>query len=54
MEDLYKEYIQSENFENSIRDLLKKGHYFDYVKDYIDLAYNFVDFYKNNKRVNKV
>ena len=54
MEDLYKEYIQSENFENSFRDLLKKGHYFDYVKDYIDLAYNFVDFYKNNKRVNKV
>ena len=54
MEDIYKEYIQSENFENSIRDLIKKGHYFDYVKDYIDLAYNFVDFYKNNKRVNKV
>ena len=54
MEYLYKEYIQSDKFENSIKKLINKGHYFDYVKDYIDIANNFVDFYKYNKRVNKV
>jgi len=54
MENIYKEYIQSDKFENSIKKLINKGHYFDYVKDYIDIANNFVDFYKYNKRVNKV
>ena len=54
MEYLYKEYIQSDKFENSIKKLINKGHYFEYVKDYIDIANNFVDFYKYNKRVNKV
>ena len=54
MENIYKEYIQSDKFENSIKKLINKGHYFDYVKNYIDIANNLVDFYKYNKRVNKV
>ena len=50
MEDIYSEYLKSENFEKSLEHLNKKGNYYDYIYDYIKVANNFVEYYKKNKK----
>ena len=48
MEELFNEYLVSKEFEEFINDLKNgKKFYFDYIKNYIQVAKNFVNFYKN-------
>ena len=51
MEELFNEYLQSKEFEDSIYDLKNgtKNFYFDYIKNYIRVAKNFINFYKNEE-----
>ena len=53
MEELYQEYLNSTQFEKSIKDLRKEGNYYDYIYNYIDVAKNFVDFFNKDKKVNE-
>ena len=47
MEELFNEYLDSYEFEESIYELRKKAFYFDYIQKYIQVAENFVNYYKN-------
>jgi tRNA(Glu) U13 pseudouridine synthase TruD len=46
IEEIYKEYLQSEEFKNSIKKLVEEGNFFDYIKDYIEAAEQVVEYYK--------
>ena len=43
--DLYNEYSKSNQFQESIRELIKEGNYFDYIKKYIEVAEKLVNYY---------
>lgn len=45
MKDLYKEYLNSDEFANSIKELKEEGKYFDYIKNYIQVANHYVEYY---------
>ena len=45
--DLYNEYSKSNQFQESIRELIKEGNYFDYIKKYIEVAEKLVNYYQN-------
>ena len=51
MEELFNEYLVSKEFEESIYDLKNgtKKFYFDYIQNYIRVAKNYVNFYKNEE-----
>ena len=56
MKDLYNEYLDSRQFEESIKKLVEKGESFDYISQYINVAKKVIDYYekslcreKNNK-----
>ena len=46
MEELFSEYLDSKEFEESIYDLRRKKFYFDYIQNYIQIAENLVNYYK--------
>jgi len=46
IEEIYKEYLESEEFKNSIKKLVEEGNFFDYIKDYIEAAEQVVEYYK--------
>ena len=43
--ELFNEYLKSEEFEKSIIKLKEDGNYSDYIKDYINIAEDFVNYY---------
>ena len=45
MKYLYKEYLNSDEFANSIKELKEEGKYFDYIKNYIQVANQYVEYY---------
>jgi hypothetical protein len=45
MKDLYLEYLNSDEFANSIKELKEEGKYFDYIKNYIQVAKDYVEYY---------
>jgi len=49
MEDIYKEYLESQRFEKSIEKLMKKENYY-YIYQYIKVARNFVAFCKSGTK----
>ena len=56
MKDLYNEYLDSRQFEESIKKLEENGESFDYISQYINVAKKVIDYYekslcreKNNK-----
>lgn len=50
MEDIYKEYLNSQRFEKSIERSIKKENYY-YVYKYIKVAKNFVSFCKSDTKI---
>ena len=46
IEELFNEYLDSKEFEESIYDLRRKKFYFDYIQNYIQIAENLVNYYK--------
>ena len=46
--DLYNEYSKSNQFQESIRELINEGNYFDYIKKYIEVAENLVNYYQES------
>ena len=46
--DLYNEYSKSNQFQESIRELIKEGNYFDYIKKYIEVAEELVNDYQKS------
>ena len=55
MEEIYREYFDSVDFQNSIKKLVKKGNYYGYIHKYVEVAEGFVDYYKNNeKKIKKI
>jgi len=53
MKDIYKEYLNSDHFENSIKDLKNEGNLYDYIHNYIKVAKNYVNFFINGEKVNE-
>ena len=47
--DLYNEYSKSNQFQESIRELIKEGNCLDYIKKYIEVAEKLVNYYQNQK-----
>jgi hypothetical protein len=45
MKDIYNEYLKSDEFQKSIQELIQDGRYYDYIRNYIEVAKNFVDYY---------
>ena len=50
MEEIYRDYLDSVDFQNSIEKLIKKGDYYGYIHKYIKAAEGFVDYYKDKKK----
>ena len=50
MEEIYGDYLDSVDFQNSIEKLIKKGDYYGYIHKYIKAAEGFVDYYKDKKK----
>ena len=50
MEEIYGEYLDSVEFQNSIEKLIKKGDYYGYIHKYIKAAEGFVDYYIDKKK----
>lgn len=48
VEDIYKEYFNSEEFQESLKDM-KKKHYDDYIYLYIQKCKNYFDYYNNEE-----
>ena len=46
LKELFKEYLNSSSFKESIDGLFNKGYYFEYIKKYIKLAKDFINYYK--------
>ena len=54
MKDLYLEYLDSQQFEESIMKLKEEGELFDYIHQYINIANNIINYYEESKcRENK-
>ena len=54
MKDLYKEYLDSQQFKESIMKLEEEGELFDYIHQYINIANNIINYYEESKcRVEK-
>jgi len=49
MKDLYKEYLDSQQFEESIMKLEEEGELFDYIHQYINIANNIINYYEESK-----
>lgn len=47
-QNLFSEYLESKEFKNSIIKLKEEGNYFDYIKDYIDKAKDFVNYFSKS------
>ena len=47
-ENLFSEYLESKEFKNSIIKLKEEGNYFEYIKDYIDKAKDFVNYFSKS------
>ena len=45
LKDIYNEYLKSDEFQKSIQELIQDGRYYDYIRNYIEVAKNFVDYY---------
>ena len=45
MKDIFIEYLNSDEFQKSIEELKKDGRYYEYIRGYIKVASNFVDYY---------
>lgn len=45
LKDIYNEYLQSDEFQKSIQELIQDGRYYEYIHDYIEVAKNFVEYY---------
>jgi hypothetical protein len=45
LKDIYNEYLQSDEFQKSIQELVQDGRYYGYIHDYIEVAKNFVEYY---------
>ena len=45
--DLYNEYSKSNQFQESISELIKEGNCLDYIKKYIEVAEKLVNYYQN-------
>ena len=51
MKDIYNEYLKSDEFQKSIEELKESGKfYFEYIKNYIEVAKNVVDYYCSNEK----
>ena len=50
MKDIYEEYFESPEFQDSIKELINKGNYYHYIYNYIKVGENFVNYYETNKR----
>jgi len=46
--DLYNEYSKSNQFQESIRELIKEGNCLDYIKKYIEVAEKLVNYYQES------
>ena len=49
MKDLYKEYLDSQQFKESIMKLEEEGELFDYIHQYINIANNIINYYEESK-----
>ena len=49
MKDIYKDYLDSDEFQQSIKELKNEGKYYDYIHDYIIIAYNYFDYSEGKK-----
>ena len=50
MKDIYNEYLKSDEFQKSIEELKESGKfYFEYIKNYIEVANNVVHYYCSNE-----
>ena len=49
MENIFKEYLMSEQFQNSINGLVRQCNSYEYIYNYIKVAKNFVNFFNSNK-----
>ena len=47
IKELFSEYLKSKEYEHSIKELKKEGNYFGYIKDYITLSKDFINYYSN-------
>ena len=51
MKDIYNKYLKSDEFQKSIEELKESGKfYFEYIKNYIEVAKNVVDYYCSNEK----
>ena len=54
IKELYKEYLDSQQFEESIMKLKEEGELFDYIHQYINIANNIINYFEESKcRENK-
>ena len=53
IEYLYKEYFNSQEFQNSVKELIDNGEYYDYIYLYIKKSKEFFDYYSIKKLKNK-
>ena len=53
IEEIYKEYLESEEFKNSIKKLVEEGNFFDYIKDYIETPTEIIKTKKSIEPYNK-
>ena len=53
MEYLYKEYFNSQEFQNSIKELIDKREYYEYIYLYIQKSKEFFDYYNIKKLKNR-
>ena len=53
IEYLYKEYFNSQEFQNSIKELIDIGEYYDYIYLYIKKSKEFFDYYSIKKLKNE-
>ena len=45
MKDIFNEYLNSDEFQKSIEELKQDGRYYEYIRGYIKVASNFIDYY---------
>ena len=49
MKDLYSEYINSKQFQDSIGKLIDEQNSYEYIHNYIQISKDFIEFYENTK-----
>ena len=47
LEDIYKDYLNSDQFQNAIQELIQKGEKYEYIHNYIETAKGFVNYYNS-------